>query len=90
MSFEDFLVGFKSRHADWFGERPGVNQTVNHSPNRLVNDQTLPMPKVVEKTEHTPVPVRLDDVQDRMSKAAGDDLDDWDGWEPESTSEVLE
>jgi hypothetical protein len=87
-SFEDFMVEFKKRHPkDYVGELSTCNHAVNNSQNVVVNDRILTMPKIVEKSAHSPVSVRLDAVSDRMSKAAGDDFDDWDGVETEDYTE---
>lgn len=81
MTFDEWLKqGIMARKPEWFG---GVKLAVNDKPPKIgINSQeTKPLSDLRAFEEP---------VQDRMSKASGDDWDDWDGVETEDYTEVVE
>lgn len=82
MSFEDFLVGLRARHPDWFG-LPAPNAGGCDSSPVATPKATEP-----EKPENVPRTPGFDPataVLDKQSQAAGDDWDAADVVETEQT-----
>jgi hypothetical protein len=76
MSFEDFMVAFKKRHAkDYMGQA----SVYTPKPSKVAETKPLAPSDAVK------VP-----VQDRQMFAAGDDWGDWDGVKTEDYTEVVE
>ena len=78
MTFDEWLKhGIMARKPEWFG---GVKLAVNDKPPNIVINSQETKPLACLRAFEEP-------IQDRMSKASGDD---WDGVETEDYTEVIE